>query len=155
MKNQPIKLPVKSIDAIKVWADAWSCEVTFGKPNDWGDHTNPTLTVTSKDVGRFPKIGDMMLVHPPRIAGYAKDNQPEPTMKPHYYVYNSADQGLPKVQHNTLESAKKEAERLAGLCPGKVFEILKCVAFSQTSKANTFWMDGEKPEDIANAYEYK
>ena len=69
-------------------------------------------------------------------------------MKPHYYVYNSTDMGLPKVQHGSLASAREEAERLAGLCPGKAFEILKCVGFAQTAKANTFWMDGEEPEDV-------
>ena len=74
------------------------------------------------------------------------------TMKPHYYVYNAADRGLPKVRHDTLASARQEAERLAALCPGKAFEILKCVGFSQTSKANTFWMDGEEPDETSNRF---
>lgn len=30
--------------------------------------------------------------------------------------------------------------------PGQAFEILRCIGIAQTSKASTFWMDGEEPE---------
>jgi len=50
----------------------------------------------------------------------------------------------PKLRHATLAEAQEEAERRAASEPGRVFEILKCVAISQTSKASTFWMDGEE-----------
>jgi hypothetical protein len=73
--------------------------------------------------------------------------QSEP-MKPYYYVYrwnNSA----PRVRHATLESAQAEAMRLAEQHPTGYFEILKCVGFARTTKAATFWMDGEEPESFS------
>jgi hypothetical protein len=49
------------------------------------------------------------------------------------------------VRHDTAQKAMNEAERLAAKHPGQAFEVLKCVAISQTQKASTFWMDGEDP----------
>jgi hypothetical protein len=69
-------------------------------------------------------------------------------MKPYYYVYrwnNSA----PRVRHATLKSAQEEAMRLAEQHPSDSFEILKCVGFARTTKAATFWMDGEEPESFS------
>jgi hypothetical protein len=37
--------------------------------------------------------------------------------------------------------------RLAEQHPTGHFEILKCVGFARTTKAATFWMDGEGPKD--------
>jgi hypothetical protein len=67
-------------------------------------------------------------------------------MKPYYYVYRHNDRG-PKVRHATLEAAQTEAMRLAEQHPTGYFEILKCVGFARTTKAATFWMDGEGPKD--------
>lgn len=68
-------------------------------------------------------------------------------MKPYYYVCRYGHY-MPKITHATLEAAQKEAERLAERHPGYSFQILKCVAETRTTKANTFWMDGEDPEEI-------
>lgn len=70
-------------------------------------------------------------------------NQP---MTPHYYVY-CLTAGNPTVRHATLAEAQAEAERLAEKHPGRAFEILRCVGIAQTSKASTFWMDGEGPPE--------
>ena len=67
-------------------------------------------------------------------------------MKPYYYVYRYNDRG-PRVRHATLEAAQTEAMRLAEQHPTGYFEILKCVGFARTTKAATFWMDGEGPKD--------
>jgi hypothetical protein len=67
-------------------------------------------------------------------------------MKPYYYVYRYQDRG-PRVRHATLEAAQAEAMRLAEQHPTGYFEILKCVGFARTTKAATFWMDGEGPKD--------
>jgi hypothetical protein len=37
--------------------------------------------------------------------------------------------------------------RLCEQHPSESFEILKCVGFARTTKAATFWMDGEVPKD--------
>ena len=71
-------------------------------------------------------------------------------MKPYYYVYRRGH-GPPRIKHDTLESARIEAERLAGSHPGEAFEILKCVAVSSSSKISTFWMDGEGPSTVAKS----
>ena len=64
-------------------------------------------------------------------------------MKAYYYVYRYGHEA-PSRRHETLLSAKQEAERLANQHPGSAFEILACLGFSQTSRANTFWADGVK-----------
>jgi hypothetical protein len=51
------------------------------------------------------------------------------------------------VRHATLEAAHAEAMRLCEQHPSQSFEILKCVGFARTTKAATFWMDGEGPKD--------
>lgn len=63
-------------------------------------------------------------------------------MKPYYYAYREA----PRNRHSTLREATQEAERLAKENPGSTFEILKCLGFSRTTEANTFWVDGAGPE---------
>jgi hypothetical protein len=72
MKTEPIKLPVKDVrnGHYTGIGKGWSCDVTFGIPAD-GSHDDPTITVTSDDVEKYPQPGDVMLVYPPRIAGYA------------------------------------------------------------------------------------
>lgn len=67
-----IKLPVKDVrnGHYTGQGEGWSCDVTFGIPDD-GSHDDPTITVTSDDVEKYPQPGDVMLVYPPQIAGYA------------------------------------------------------------------------------------
>ena len=65
-------------------------------------------------------------------------------MTPYYYVRR---QDSPDPLHETLESAQATAEKMAESEPGQVFEILRCVGIASTSKASTFWMDGEEPPE--------
>lgn len=44
-----------------------------------------------------------------------------------WLVWNEAH-GAPRVKHNTSDSAKREAERLARLNPGQRFHVLESVA---------------------------
>ena len=67
-------------------------------------------------------------------------------MKPYFYTFNR-QHGIPTVKHDSLEIAQGEAERLAAKLPGQAFEILRCVGIAQTSKASTFWVDGEEPPE--------
>lgn len=69
-------------------------------------------------------------------------------MKPYYYVYRYEHRG-PTARHGTIESAQKEAERLAEQHPESHFEILKCIGITKTTKAKTFWLDGEEPKEPA------
>jgi len=64
-------------------------------------------------------------------------------MKPYYYA--TEPNSLRKWE--TLEEAQAEAERYAENHPGKSFEILRCVGRSSTSKASTFWVDGDEPPE--------
>jgi hypothetical protein len=70
-------------------------------------------------------------------------------MKPYYYVYRVGYK-FPTVQHDTLTSATKEAERLSNQHPGEVFEILQCLAITRAVLAQTFWTDGVTPPDAEN-----
>lgn len=71
-------------------------------------------------------------------------------MNPYYYVYKYSG-NAPRIRHSTLQEATREAERLAKEEPGAYFEILKCLGFSRTSEASTFWVDGEGPAVAAGA----
>ena len=66
----------------------------------------------------------------------------------YYYVFNSG-RHAPSYKHATLESAEKEAKRLAEKHCGESIEILMCVGIASTPKpkATTFWMDGVKARD--------
>jgi hypothetical protein len=75
MKTEPIKLPVKDVRNGRRTDKGWRCNVTFGIPDDWGTHDDPTITCTSDDVEKYPQPGDVMLVYPPRIAGYASPDK--------------------------------------------------------------------------------
>jgi ABC-type nitrate/sulfonate/bicarbonate transport system substrate-binding protein len=74
-------------------------------------------------------------------------------MKPYYYVYRY-DNSAPRVRHATLEAAHAEAMRLCEQHPSESFEILKCVGFARTTKAATFWMDGEEPPKSGNPFRH-
>ena len=69
MRTELIKLPVKDVRNGSTTEEGWRCDVTFGIPGD-GAHDDPTITVTSEDVGKYPLPGDVMLVYPPRVVGY-------------------------------------------------------------------------------------
>jgi hypothetical protein len=45
-----------------------------------------------------------------------------------WLVFNPAGLGAPKYAHGTEESARAEAERLAGLNPGACFHVMKSQA---------------------------
>ena len=66
-------------------------------------------------------------------------------MKPYYRVYS--DESIAAEHVETLDDAQVRAEFLAAKHPGRSFEILKCVGYASTSKASTFWMDGEEPQE--------
>ena len=65
-------------------------------------------------------------------------------MKPYYRV--CCNEACAKEHFATPDGARAKAEMLAGQHQ-RAFEILKCIGISQTSQANTFWMDGEKPPE--------
>lgn len=51
-------------------------------------------------------------------------------MQGKFFVWSAGPNGqIPRFQHDTAESAKVEAERLARLNPGTEFHILHSVAF--------------------------
>ena len=66
-------------------------------------------------------------------------------MKPYYYVFTPGG-SAPTLKHATQAEAVAESLRLAKKHLGQAFEVLKCVAISQTSEASTFWVDGEGSE---------
>ncbi len=66
-------------------------------------------------------------------------------MKPFYYIYNATIGEFTGEKFDTRERATKWSLEFAEENPGQSFEILKCVGHSSTSKASTFWMDGEGP----------
>lgn len=67
-------------------------------------------------------------------------------MSPYYYINNATIGEFTGDRIDTLSEAERQALDLAKLNPGACFEILRCVGYSSTSKASTFWMDGEEPE---------
>jgi hypothetical protein len=74
-------------------------------------------------------------------------------MKPYYYIYRVGG-SHPKVRHHTIESAHREAMRLAAQHPGESFEILKCIATTRTTTPQTFWMDGVVESFICDTHHY-
>jgi len=73
----PIPLPVKSINVRHIAPGDWTADITFGIPND-GAHDDPTITLNSGEgVELPPNVGDIMLVRPPEIVGYANDRSPD------------------------------------------------------------------------------
>jgi len=68
-------------------------------------------------------------------------------MKSYYYVYR-VGHSKPTIKHHSLSSAVKESQRLSNQHPQEAFEILKCLAITMTTTANTFWMDGVVPEEM-------
>lgn len=68
-------------------------------------------------------------------------------MKPFYYINNATIGEFTGEKFDSLERATEESLELAEANPGQSFEILRCVGISSTSKASTFWMDGEEPPE--------
>jgi hypothetical protein len=68
-------------------------------------------------------------------------------MKSYYYVYR-VGHSRPTIKHYSLSAAVKESQRLSNQHPQDAFEILKCLAITMTTTANTFWMDDAKPEEM-------
>ena len=66
-------------------------------------------------------------------------------MKPYYRVYSNESTAAEHA--DTLQAAQARAEELAAKHPGRCFEILRCVGYASTSKASTFWMNGEGPPE--------
>lgn len=54
-----------------------------------------------------------------------------------FYVVWQPEHGIPKVQHDSLEQAKAEAERLARLSPGKKFFVLRAMSVSRHVSVDT------------------
>jgi hypothetical protein len=71
MNQEPIALKVIDVRNGRYTGrkGKWICDVTFGIDSDT-EQNDPTITVTSDDVGKYPQVGDIMLVYPPRVAGY-------------------------------------------------------------------------------------
>ena len=64
-------MPVKAVNVKHIAPGDWTADITFGIPND-GAHDDPTITLNSGEgVELPPKVGDIMLVRPPEIVGYA------------------------------------------------------------------------------------
>ena len=66
-------------------------------------------------------------------------------MKPYYYVYDPKELATHGDKFDSADKAEQLALELATKYPGSAFEILRCVGIAQTTKASTFWMDGEGP----------
>lgn len=64
-------------------------------------------------------------------------------MKPYYYVFKKGS-NAPTYKHLTLESAVAESTRLSKLQPKDTFEVLQCVAITNTfiPEPSTFFLDG-------------
>ena len=68
-------------------------------------------------------------------------------MKPYFYLYNATIGEFTGEKFDTAARAVEMSLELAESNPGEAFEILRCVGYSSTSKASTFWMDGEEPPE--------
>lgn len=67
-------MPVKAVTVKHIAPGDWTADITFRIPDD-GSHDDPTITLNSDEgVELPPKVGDIMLVRPPEIVGYANDS---------------------------------------------------------------------------------
>ena len=73
-----MKMKVKAVRQLVERTGYWTCTVTLTTPG--GLHKDPTVDVDSKDLEKIPRLGDVLLVYPPRIVGYAspENDQPHP-----------------------------------------------------------------------------
>ena len=73
--------------------------------------------------------------------GWAAQHGAESNENTFWYVFNPTG-GPPRVRHNSEESARLEAERLAENNPGEVFQVLKYVASCHSPFPVPEWDDG-------------
>lgn len=62
---------MKAVRQLVERAGYWKCTVTLTTPGR--PHKDPTVDVDSNDVEKIPRLGDVLLVCPPRIVGYASE----------------------------------------------------------------------------------
>lgn len=69
-------------------------------------------------------------------------------MKPYYYVGDHTDHNARRF--DLIQDAKDRAEALAGLHPGKSFEIVQVIGISSTPNpaVSTFWLDEAKNGEV-------
>jgi len=65
-------------------------------------------------------------------------HSPLPADAPFWYVYREGGDA-PQYRHGTKAEAVNEADRLAVLCPGMEFHVLKCVASVKASRVH--WVE--------------
>jgi len=66
-------------------------------------------------------------------------------MNPYYYVLQAGSkEPTLKYRYDTIELAQQEAERLADVFRGAVFEIVKVVAISRIPDNITFFLDEDE-----------
>lgn len=71
MNEEPIGMKVKAVRQLVERAGYWKCTVTLTTPGR--PHKDPTVDVDSNDLKKIPRLGDVLLVYPPRIVGYASE----------------------------------------------------------------------------------
>lgn len=71
MNEEPIRMKVKAVRQLVERDGYWKCTVTLTTPG--GLHKDPTVDVDSKDLEKIPRLGDVLIVYPPRIVGYASE----------------------------------------------------------------------------------
>ena len=71
MNEEPIGMKVKAVRQLVERAGYWKCTVTLTTPGR--PHKDPTVDVDSNDLEKIPRLGDVLLVYPPRIVGYASE----------------------------------------------------------------------------------
>jgi hypothetical protein len=67
-------------------------------------------------------------------------------MKPIFYVFQPETHYM-RYQHSTLESATKEAERLARLHPGRRFQVLAVIKQATSDEFTWDYADGIQIEN--------
>lgn len=63
-----------------------------------------------------------------------------------FWMIYSPDGGTPRVQHKTLDAAKKEAERLARHCQDQRFYLLESVGSAVSKSPPVQWELHKKPK---------
>ena len=56
-----------------------------------------------------------------------------------YWLVHNPNRGAPNKQHITLDAARAEAERLAGLHPGESIYVLEVVGVAVTERPKVQW----------------
>ena len=69
MNEKPIEMKVIAVRQLIKRTGHWTCTVTLKSPG--GLHKDPTVDVDSTELNKVPECGDVLLVYPPKIVGYA------------------------------------------------------------------------------------